>query len=114
MQLKQYDPATATLVKGCAARKLPALFVKADAVVAVGGDGTMLRVVRALAGRACGLEDVLRGQTPPFLLAKDLLEATLVKEIGAGMAALGGAETLNAAVVAAIICDNLRRNGNGA
>jgi acetate kinase len=50
---------------------------------------------RALAGRACGLEDVLRGQTPPFLLAKDLLEATLVKEIGAGMAALGGAETLS-------------------
>ncbi len=27
---------------------------------------------------------------------------------------LGGAESLNAAVVAAIICDNLRRNGNGA
>ncbi len=26
---------------------------------------------------------------------------------------LGGAESLNAAVVAAIICDNLRRNGNG-
>lgn len=45
------DPATAALVKGCAVQKLPALFVKVDAVVAVGGDGTMLRVVRALAGR---------------------------------------------------------------
>ena len=45
------DEATAELLEAAMARPLDALFDEADAVMALGGDGTMLRTVRDLDGR---------------------------------------------------------------
>lgn len=57
----------------------------ADAVVVIGGEGR-------------GLSPAVRAAVSRFI--------TIPR--------LGGADSLNAAVAAAIVCDNLRRNGNGA
>jgi NAD+ kinase len=45
------DPATARVLGACESVPVPALFDCVDAVVALGGDGTMLRVARAVGSR---------------------------------------------------------------
>jgi NAD+ kinase len=45
------DPATAELLPALAVADIPDLFERVDAVMALGGDGTMLRVVREINGR---------------------------------------------------------------
>jgi len=45
------DRDTGALLPGCEIQAAADLFERVDAVMALGGDGTMLRVVRALAGR---------------------------------------------------------------
>ncbi|MBA4388819.1 MAG: NAD(+) kinase [Verrucomicrobia bacterium] len=45
------DPSTARLLKMCKCMKIDRIISSVDAVIAIGGDGTMLRVVRELNGR---------------------------------------------------------------
>jgi len=72
------DPATAALVEGLEARPLPDLFDAVDAVMALGGDGTVLKIARELNGRDCPVVGVNIGGLG-FLtsVAEDRLDAAL-------------------------------------
>jgi len=72
------DPATAALVEGLDARPLPDLFDAVDAVMALGGDGTVLKIARELDGRDCPVIGVNIGGLG-FLtsVAEDRLEGAL-------------------------------------